>query len=241
MDNDATPKEARILGDELGGVLVHVRNDLVSLRARWGVYKSLFGTNTQRINLLSSASEIVSFYFERSLFESTISAICRVTDPPVARENRNVSLHRLKSAFEGCDGLDDFNELCFEANEKSRFARRWRDKIFAHSDDKVRNRKVELDLVSIDKVDECIDAIARALKFVYSRRFDVHFETRPVIDYSADDVKFLKVIFDGIAEAAARKERCRQLAKQGRYDDAEKELEYPFWLTERPCQNWDVD
>jgi len=77
-------EQARIdaLGPEFGPLFRHIEIDLYSLRSLWRIYVSFFGTSKERVELLNQSSGLTAFVLEKTLFESALMALCRMTDPP---------------------------------------------------------------------------------------------------------------------------------------------------------------
>ncbi|MGR3500500.1 MAG: AbiU2 domain-containing protein [Limimaricola soesokkakensis] len=239
--DDILGKRQEALGGEDGALMRNIENDVYFLRSQWGIYQSLFSTSPDRVELFNEASGIVAFLTEKALFESAILGICRLTDPSSMRGVRNVSIFRLRDFLDKVEDQERFDALCQDLNEKSAFARSWRNKSLAHSDDDIRNGRAKLDVASVSKVSDCLDAIARLLKLVAAVRLGVHLVTRPVLEASNDEIFFLKALYDGVRARSARKERAIEKMKEGKHEEAQEELYYPSWVISRPDENWEVD
>ncbi|WP_131505492.1 hypothetical protein [Limimaricola cinnabarinus] len=239
--DDILSRRQEALGVEDGALMRNIESDVYFLRSQWEIYQSLFSTSRDRVELFNEASGTVAFLTEKALFESTILGICRLTDPSAMRGVRNVSIFRLRDFLKDAGDQERFDALCQDLNEKSAFARSWRNKSLAHSDDDIRNGRAKLDVASVSKVSDCLDAIARLLKLVAEVRLGVHLVTRPILDVSSDEIFFLKALYDGVRARSARKEKAIERMKERKYDEAQEELDYPSWVVHRPVENWEVD
>ncbi|WP_296763114.1 hypothetical protein [Sediminimonas sp.] len=80
--------------DELGDYLELVKHEFFTLRVEWRLYRSLFGTNAETVELLNKASGPTANTLERVLFERTLLGLRRLTDSYHGKKrNKSVSVN----------------------------------------------------------------------------------------------------------------------------------------------------
>lgn len=70
--------------------------DVVSLHGRWIVYRQLFGTNEQRVELLNELAGTVSWMLQTLLLHDIQLSISKISDPPASGVKKNLSVRRLQ-------------------------------------------------------------------------------------------------------------------------------------------------
>lgn len=125
------PEEIRELYESLD-------SEVSFIHAKWKLYRQLFGTSKERIELLNRTAGYFFGVVQHSLFEDLVISLSRLTDPASSfRGKENRSLEQLvdQLALLGHEGLcdllrADLRELgaCCEP------FRTWRNKRIAHSD-----------------------------------------------------------------------------------------------------------
>ncbi|WP_149776123.1 AbiU2 domain-containing protein [Ruegeria intermedia] len=227
------------LGDEFGRLFADVQNDLFTLRLHWRVYKALFATNSERVDLLNSVSGTTAWLLERTLFETAVMSVCRLTDPPasIRGKQKNITIQRFPSLAEerlGLEGVEGLVGIVNTAVDASEFARSWRNKRLAHSDEAVRRGQQAVLDASVEKMDYAIDAVASVIHWVGVELMDVEIITHPISSYGSDEVVLLEALFLGQKERKRRRERAQNMAREGLFEDAERLLAgLPNWLTYR--------
>lgn len=228
------------LGEKAGRYFRAVENDLYNLRIEFEIYRSLFGTNKERVDLLNSCSGITAFYISRSLADSVLLRICRLTDPEKMRGKRNVTINGLPSLLRGGSDQELDERLAFARNFSS-FARDWRNRRIAHSDEEVRVFNAKLEASSRDVMANAIDAIAACVRRFAAVELGVSLMTHPIRALDKDEVHFLEVLYLGMAEL----EKASRLATEAR---ARKDWTFidnrdslPDWLTYRPDHAFDSE
>ncbi|AWZ20148.1 Hypothetical protein RAK1035_1437 [Roseovarius sp. AK1035] len=236
-------EQARIdsLGPDFGPLFRHIETDLYSLRTLWRIYVSFFGTSKERVELLNKTSGLTAFVLEKTLFESALMALCRMTDPPNARggKNTNTTIRRFSSFLTDHAAKESLENLITDAVEAVRFARSWRDKKIAHSDYDVRVKQATLDHASQRKVSDAIDAIAAVVRWVGHECLNTDLVTHPIHRRSNDEVQFIKHIFLGQLKENELEEQHRFLTKSGEYEKAKQLSTLPDWVTYRPPERMD--
>ncbi|WP_157966346.1 AbiU2 domain-containing protein [Oceanibium sediminis] len=230
-------KRKQALGEEAGKLFGHIEADLYNLRSLWRTYVSLFGTNSERVELLNSISSLTSYHLEKSLYDSAMLAICRLTDPPQSHgSGPNVSVRRLPDLL-NLEGHSDLHALVEKAGTTSKFARSWRNKKLAHSDDAVRNGKATLDHSSRIQMNVAIEAISDVVKWVGRECMDTQIMTMPIVRKSSDEVAFLRALFEGKECLEDRERRMKDLLRKRDYLGLERLIDKdknPEWLVYMP-------
>lgn len=226
--------------DKAGSDLLElVKNDLFKLRLEWRLYRSLFGTNKETVDLLNSISVVTSSTLEQILFERVLLGIRKLTDPPkAARRNiRSVTVSGLGEFYENDN--KDLARLVSHAKKSAKFARNWSDKRIAHSDLEYRTGASSLLPASRAKVEQAIDAIAGIVRWIERTHFGVVLNTHP-IQPPEDEGWLLRCLWEGKMALDEKERRSRQLSREGRVTEGEKLFDIPWWL-EREEPPLDMD
>ncbi len=243
--NEAVDSRINALGEEFGVLFHDVENDLYSLRLHWRVYVALFATNSERVDLLNSISGTTALLIEKALFEAAMMSVCRLTDPPQSLRGaqKNITVKRFQALVEerfSNANVENLAKLVSTAVEASEFARSWRNKRLAHSDEAVRRGKQAILTASIEKMDRAIDAVASIIRWVGVELMDTHIVTHPISSFKSDEIVFLKALFLGIQEKDRRVKRAQEAIAERRYSDAESTLsDFPQWLIHRELDRFD--
>jgi len=236
-------EQARIdaLGPEFGPLFRHIEIDLYSLRSLWRIYVSFFGTSKERVELLNQSSGLTAFVLEKTLFESALMALCRMTDPPSGQGGKytNTTIRHFPRFLKDHAAIGSLDNLIKDACEAGRFARSWRDKKIAHSDYDVRLKQATLDGASRRKVSDAIDAVAAVVRWVGHECLDTEIITHPVHNHSNDEVQVVEHIYLGQLKEKEIEERHRLLTKSGEYEKAKQLSKLPDWVTYRPPDRMD--
>jgi AbiU2 len=75
-----------------------LHNQVSLLHSNWRIFRQLFGTDEDRIRLLNRFAGVVFGTFQRVLYDGTILALGRLTDPAITMGRENLSLARLLEA-----------------------------------------------------------------------------------------------------------------------------------------------
>lgn len=230
------------LGDEAGRFFYNLENDLYRLRIQWRIYNALFGTNHERVTLLNQCSGITAHYFEKSMFESAMLSICRMTDSPEAKKisDKNITVRRLPGYLTGAPDL----ELCKRLDEaiaRTAFARSQRNKRLAHADDDVRNGRATVDSANLPMMKDATNAIAGCIRRFATIELEVSLDTHPISHYSGDEVYFLNILSLGLKKNEEIAEIARGYRNDKNWNALKLLKESPSWLTFRPADEHDAE
>ncbi|KUJ82234.1 hypothetical protein AVO44_02920 [Ruegeria profundi] len=171
------------------------------------------------------------------MFESAMLSVCRLTDPPSAMRGKsvNITVQRVPEFVSSHPKAAEISSIVEKATEAAEFARSWRNKRLAHSDEDVRRGKAQLELASRQRMEAAIDAIASVVRWVGVEVLDTTIITHPISNFSDDEVAFLKVLYLGKLEQKSREEQAHLAVRSRRIEDAERLLrdDLPSWLTYR--------
>ena len=217
------------LGAELGELFYHVKQDVFLLRSGWRTYRMFFGANKERVDMLNSISGPVAKVLEQTLFEATLLGLRRITDKPTYKGSKHtISIKSLSKHFSGSD-LATMKRLVNQAENAASFARNWSSKKIAHSDFQYRTDAIALEPASRAKVEQAIDAVAKIVEWISSKKLDTHQLTHP-ISVAHDELWVLKHLYEGALVMKQKKARSREYSMQSRYDERKALYEYPNWM-----------
>lgn len=210
-----------------------VRNDFFTLRIEWRLYRSLFGTNPETVDLLNAVSGPTASTLERVLFERCLLGLRRLTDNPKGYRGRSSSV-TIKGLVERFGSDDqDLKRLVATAVKKSTFARDWSSKKIAHADLDYRQGRAQLEKASRAKVETAMDSISAVLKWISATHFDTLLDTHPIPPWN-DEREFLRALYLGQNANREYEEQHARLLEERRYRELgalEKRFNrFPAWL-----------
>jgi hypothetical protein len=185
--------------------------DVVWLHGRWIIYRQLFGTNKERVDLLNEAAGTVTWILQHLLLHDVQISLSKIGDPAGSGSRKNLTLRRLQITLRdtGESELSEKMEPLLAAFEAScEKVRHRRNKWIAHNDlpTKIAARseplsgpsreEIELSLSALRDVMNCVE-----LKFKDSQTAYEHFAMNEDGEY--------------LISALARSKRYRELVKEG--------------------------
>ena len=226
---EAREEAVRVLGDDLGQLYHHLKQDTYALLLDWRIYKGLFGTNEERVRLLNSASGLLAHSIDRALWERVLLRLCRLNDPPKQRENRNITIRALPPLIE--EPLrGEIAELVEDARVACEPVRELRNKRLAHSD--LGEREAQgISGASRRDIGGAIDSIGAVLQWVARVKMNVQLELDVLVSPADDEVTFLQVVHDGITARDFRECEILEARRKGDLAALKRlEADYPNWL-----------
>jgi hypothetical protein len=218
---------AATLGQDFGEFFFHLDQSVVGLVSIWDVYRSLFGTNKERVYLLNAASGYVTRTFQDSLHERVILGICQVSDPPGSGSRKNVSVRGLPNYIVDPIRRDKIDRMLMDVEASTSFARDLRNKMIAHSDLSAATGSYVVDFSSRIKIVDAIKSIIVPLRYVHAEYFDAHKLYHPI---NEGTFGFLKCIFLGLA----KRDEELQMLRSGEWQEL-LSRNLPEWITsDRP-------
>lgn len=178
MTRTFTPEEAKqnyinIMGNELGEVYNELWQDVSRLHIEWREYVELFGTKPLRVNLLNKAAPQFFYIIEKSLWDTILVHITRLTDPPQSMNRKNLSLQQLKGLIDVSELNDKLSQSIKITLEKTQFYGDWRNRHIVHNDYELAlyNSSKPLEFASRKLVVDAIEAIDSVMNCI-----SLHFE-----------------------------------------------------------------
>lgn len=207
-------------------------HELYTARLEWRLYRSLFGSNKETVDLLNDISGLTAQSLERVLFERTLLNLRKLTDRFEKQRGRHVSItvKGLPHYFECSDNT--LKRLANQAESAAGFARDWSNKRIAHSDLDYRTGKAKLEKASRADVENALTSIARAVKWVAYEHYDKTLVTHPIPPLN-DERRFLKALYLGHCEMERVSKEKKALLESKRYaelDELRAATEIPDWL-----------
>ena len=160
------------LGAELGEILYLVEQELISLCYEWDLYKTLFGTSKERVEILNNALKGVAAVMENAIYDSILGCVARLTDKSRTGIHRNVSINSLCETCKKEGYLSDadqksLDELVAKTNESVEGLRFVRDKMISHTDlDEARADFENVSLLSRKDIGKIIDSIQEVCNII---------------------------------------------------------------------------
>ena len=229
------------LGQEAGVFFRHLETHLYTVRDDWKIYVGLFGTNKERVDLLNLVAGPVISSIQKSLYETAILSICRLTDPKHGAKlgETNITVRRLLNYLLPInDGL--LEKHVEDAVAKSKFARDYRNKRLAHADDNTINAPYLVSKGSRKDMRDAIDAIALCIKRFAHLKLNIQLVTHPISNPVGDHVKLLSTIYYGRQEVERIQKLAYDVAVSGNWQKAKTIEELPDWLIFRPEDEMDI-
>lgn len=219
---EASQNYIATLGREFGEFFFHLDQSVVGLVSIWDVYRALFGTNKERVDLLNSASGYVTRTFQDSLHERIILGICQVSDPPGSGTRKNVTVHGLSTYLSDARHRAEIEILLLEVETKTFFARELRNKLIAHSDLATVSGSRVIDFSSRTKIVDAIQSIIKPLRYVHRQLFDTHKLYHPITEGTHG---FLECVFLGVTKRKEDIELLRLGSGQKLHSTS-----FPHWM-----------
>lgn len=112
-------------------------SDVVWLHGRWIIYRQLFGTSKERVDLFNETAGTVAVIFQDVLLRDVQITISKLGDHAKSRQNDNLTLRRLQMELRNAgeaDVADQLEPLLDAFETASKTVRTRRNKWIAHSD-----------------------------------------------------------------------------------------------------------
>ena len=208
--DEALEQSIATMGPDLGPVYHRLWNEVAWLHVKWDQYVQLFGSKPERIDLLNGAAATFFRIVQDTLWEDTLLHLARLTDPADTGRKSNLTIKRLAVLVD--DALrDDVTGLVETADDKTAFARDWRNRHIAHRDLRLAlgQGAEPLKPASRLKVKAALEVVAAVLQ-----RICLHYENTQLsfehFSDAADAEALLYVIRDGLEADARRRKRLTE-------------------------------
>jgi hypothetical protein len=134
MPNEVRQKYINLMGNDLGEAYYELWQDVIRLHIEWKEYVELYGTKPSRIDMLNETASQFFYIVEKSLWNTILIHITRLTDPPQSGNRKNLSLKHLLVLLSDDKLKSELTTYIKEVIEKSKFCRDWRNRLIAHND-----------------------------------------------------------------------------------------------------------
>ncbi|MBI3465867.1 MAG: hypothetical protein HY000_22850, partial [Planctomycetes bacterium] len=163
----------------LGEVHYALYNEVAWIHLKWQVFRALFATSPERIDLLNEVAPAFFHHLQGVLWEDVLLHLYRLTDSPKSMGHANLTLRRLPALIPDTSLRAEVESKVALVQEKTNFARDWRNRHLAHRElpplDGERPRplapasrlQVEEALASIRTVMNCIENYYEKLPVSY--------------------------------------------------------------------------
>jgi hypothetical protein len=166
------------MGEELGAQYSALWQEVVLLHRNWQQYVELFGTKSQRLDLMNKTAPYFFWMLQEDLWDVTLLHIARLTDTPTTGKNKNLTVRNLAELTIDEGLRAKVVQLLEVVSEKTGFARDWRNRHIAHNDLDLSLDRSATPLVDASrlKVKEALQAIANVMNAIDFHYF--HSETK---------------------------------------------------------------
>jgi hypothetical protein len=159
-------------------LLEEIDQEAYMIHATWKIFRQLFGTNKDRVELLNHSIPSVAGVLQQTLAEWVIVSICRLCDPAMQGKNENLTLPRLVGAL---DPVSDvalkplLDTQLAEIETKVAPLRAHRHKRLAHKDLHAAIPRTDADIlpgVSRKAIEDALQSIRTALNTINQAYLD---------------------------------------------------------------------
>ena len=211
LSRDEAKAQYEKMGEALGSQFSALWQEVAWLHMKWGEFVELFGTSSERVDLLNQAAPSFFHLIQDTLWENTLLHLTRLTDSPKSVGKPNLTIQNLPEL--ATNSLDKVNiqRLVDIARDKTEFCRDWRNRHIAHRDLDLAlgGSASPLKAGSRQSVKEALTAIADVLNAVerIHMRDGTHF-TAGTLHGGA--ISLLRVLDDGVRAGKRRMERLNK-------------------------------
>lgn len=118
----------------LGELHYALYNEVAWLHLKWKDFRALFARSPETIELLNAAAPAFFHELQRMTWEDVLLHLCRLTDPPQSVGHDNLTVRRLPDSIPDANLQNQVRPLVDAANQKTQFARDWRNRRLAHKE-----------------------------------------------------------------------------------------------------------
>jgi hypothetical protein len=108
--------------------------ELSWLHIKWSDFKRLYATSEERIDLFNKVAPVFFNQLQRTMWEDILLHLCRITDPIKTKGHDNLTIRRMPDVIPDLALRGTVVPLVKEAEQKTDFARDWRNRRLAHHD-----------------------------------------------------------------------------------------------------------
>jgi hypothetical protein len=155
----------------LGEVCYSLSNEVASLHLKWNDFRALFA-NRETVNLLNSSAPMFFHDLQSMMWEDLLLHLCRVTDPPRTGRHEHLSVRALPGLVSDEALRKEIQALADDADQKTQFARDWRNRRLAHEELSLGDTAQPLASATLGQVEDALAAICRPVNLLEKRYLD---------------------------------------------------------------------
>ena len=167
---DVEKEHLEAFGPTLGPLYHALQTELTWLHAKWLEHRKLYAHSEKRIDLLNETAAYFFRIVQDVLWQDVLLHITRLTAPPRQGHFENLTIRRLPEAVAATKLARDLRGLIEDAQERSVFAREWRNRSLAHQELSLAldGRAQPLPGASRQKIEEALESLRKVMNRVYS-------------------------------------------------------------------------
>ncbi len=156
------------MGVEVGELYYHSWQYLADINNKWYEYQQLFHTERSRIVLMNETAPAFFILLQRTLWESIVLSITRLTDQVQTGKHENLTVCKFYNLIDDEELKVELGRMVDELGKTRKICENWRNKLFAHLDMSiiVNNRLCVLGTIKKADVDHILGIIALILNSV---------------------------------------------------------------------------
>jgi hypothetical protein len=148
---------------------VSLRDDVIHLHRKWGIFRQLFVLGENVVELLTSVAPGFFRICKELLADDVLLSISRLADPKQTFKSDNLSLEQLICSIDAGtypDLTSEIEQLFWMAREKCAFAREQRNKRIAHNDLFTKLQAETLSSPTTTNVDAALESIRAVMNAI---------------------------------------------------------------------------
>ena len=199
------------LGDKFGSFLYVIYNEINWLSFKWSEYCQLFAIEETRIELLNKSAPSFFFLVQKTLIDSIILEITKLTDPIESCNKKNITLKAIPNYIDDEIFKNEIQNEIDNLTNKIQFLRNKRNQMISHMDFEYYlgpKKATTTELVTKNEIDTAI----KNLYSIYEKIEKFYFNTRTSqkIQYKQGAVSLLRLIEYGIQFRQEAMEKKKQ-------------------------------
>lgn len=169
------------LGDEFGSFLYVIYNEINWLSFKWSEYCQLFAIKETRIELLNKSAPSFFFLVQKTLIDSIILEIAKLTDPIESCKKKNITLRAIPNYIDDEILKSEIQNDIDELIKKIIFFRDKRNQIISHMDFEfyLDNKATTTESATKNKIDTAIKSIYS----IYNKIEKFYFDTSTLYQF----------------------------------------------------------
>ena len=202
-----------------------LKTEVTWMHGRWKVYRQLFGTSEQRVQLLNAAASNFFYFVQDVLIDDVQVTLSKITDPPRSRQYENLSLTLLQERIDEVaepEFAQELSQILMEAKSACEPFRMRRNKKLAHLDlETARAIENPLPGISREMVEKALLQVRTYLNRIEQYYNDAEFGYEHFL-LKSDGDQLIAVLKDGLRYEELVQERVIDLHdwRKGKWSDA---------------------